>query len=312
MKLSISGYKKYVQCPRMYKLHYVDRIRPTVTTSALVFGSAIDEALNALLEGKVDVAGACTVFDNNFHPEAEFTMYDNKDYDPLLLTEEDKEELLVECKAAGYPGDDIDGLMKDLFKVQGRNAAYFDNLSEAQRTCLHLGCRLSLKLKAYMILETYNEEVIPKLKNIQNVQLEVGDGNKVRGYLDFSGEIDGVFRELDNKTAKNKYTKYNQDSSIQLKLYAHLRNNYEVGYIVIHKEVKHYKTRPSKIDIDFHLFSVDNGECEDVYNTVLDVHKHIENGVFPKNLTACHAFYGRNCPYLEYCKNKDMKGLKHE
>jgi hypothetical protein len=48
-KISYSAYKKYTTCPKMYEYHYNQKLRPTGTSSSLLFGSAMDEALNALL-----------------------------------------------------------------------------------------------------------------------------------------------------------------------------------------------------------------------------------------------------------------------
>ena len=50
--LSYSGLEKYKTCPRLFKYHYIDKIRDKRKSSALLFGNAIDEALNALLETK--------------------------------------------------------------------------------------------------------------------------------------------------------------------------------------------------------------------------------------------------------------------
>ena len=48
-KISYSAWNKWHTCPHMYKLHYVDKIRPTTSSSALLFGSAIDDVLNDFL-----------------------------------------------------------------------------------------------------------------------------------------------------------------------------------------------------------------------------------------------------------------------
>ena len=49
-KLSFSQINKYNQCPRSYKLHYVDRLRERSATAYLAFGTAMDESLNAILK----------------------------------------------------------------------------------------------------------------------------------------------------------------------------------------------------------------------------------------------------------------------
>lgn len=54
-KISYSAWNKWHTCPFMYKLHYVDKVRPNDMSSALLFGSAIDEVLNQyLLDKSID------------------------------------------------------------------------------------------------------------------------------------------------------------------------------------------------------------------------------------------------------------------
>ena len=43
--ISYSGVGKYLRCPRSYKYRYLERAPPEIRASALVFGSAIHEAL---------------------------------------------------------------------------------------------------------------------------------------------------------------------------------------------------------------------------------------------------------------------------
>lgn len=48
-KLSHSGRELYETCGYKFQLHYNQRLRSKNTSSALLFGSAFDEALNVLL-----------------------------------------------------------------------------------------------------------------------------------------------------------------------------------------------------------------------------------------------------------------------
>lgn len=307
--ISLSGYRKYMTCPKSFDLHYNVKLRPTYTTSALIFGSAMDDALNAALEGSGDpYKGFAAAFAG--HEKATNIIWDAKDYDSLLLTPEEKAVLLRDCKEAGYPGDDVDELMVALFKIQGRNGAYFASMSDNQKMCLSICCHFSLSRKAEVMIRSYIEEIMVGLGKVSRVQEMVTDGKNVRGVIDFMAEVDGELVLIDNKTAKNKYTKYNIDSAIQLKLYAHLTGVYKVAYIVINKELRHYKKKPPQVDIQSLFFDLDAKECEDVYNSVVEVWGHANSGVFPKNLTACHQIYGRPCDYLNYCKSGDETGLE--
>ena len=53
-RLSHSAAERYKLCGASYKLHYIDKIRPEKIGSPLIFGGALDEALNVLLETKLD------------------------------------------------------------------------------------------------------------------------------------------------------------------------------------------------------------------------------------------------------------------
>jgi hypothetical protein len=307
----MSGYKKYMTCPMSFKLHYHDKIRPIDTTSALIVGSIIDDILNDTLEtNTVDLS-------NMYKKMTEYSLrtdiiWDKKDYDPLLLSNEDKSVLLKDCNSVGYPGTDVDSLMSDLFKIAGRNGIHYSKLSKKQKTCISICSSYSMTKKIELMVDAYVKTIIPKIKNPRRIQNEVTDGKHVRGYIDFIADIDGVEILLDNKTTKNKYTQYQIDSSIQLKLYSNLTSIYKVGYIVINKEIKHLMNGP-KVDIQIMIFDVDPGECKDVYNEVksVDIIAN-EKMITPKNLTSCHKIFGKPCVYLEYCKNKNMEGLKND
>ena len=62
MKISHSQVSKYLACPRMYKYHYRDKLRPDTTSSALLFGDAMDKALNSFLLEKKTVDEAYEEF----------------------------------------------------------------------------------------------------------------------------------------------------------------------------------------------------------------------------------------------------------
>jgi hypothetical protein len=47
--LSNSGINSYLDCGYKYKLHYIDRIRMNYTKSSFVFGSAVDNAVEIML-----------------------------------------------------------------------------------------------------------------------------------------------------------------------------------------------------------------------------------------------------------------------
>lgn len=55
MKLSHSAIDLYKKCGKAYKLRYKDKLTSKTKSSALFFGSALDEAFNYLLTHKDDI-----------------------------------------------------------------------------------------------------------------------------------------------------------------------------------------------------------------------------------------------------------------
>jgi putative RecB family exonuclease len=52
--LSYSQINTYLICPLKYKFQYIDMLQPTFTSSALVFGSAIHEAVGAFYQSVLE------------------------------------------------------------------------------------------------------------------------------------------------------------------------------------------------------------------------------------------------------------------
>lgn len=318
-KLSNSGYNKYTQCPQLYKLHYIDRIRSTSTGAALAFGSAIDDALNALLEGSE--TDPYTVFDQSFSVlningvnemvrSSTNITFNVKDWDFQLFTDEEMDGLLVECQALGYPGENVNGLVRDLFKKAGRNEVRYNELTDKQKKCLALCCFESLTKKAGLMLDVYIEEILPILSEVSGVQKDLYS-NGINGKLDFKGKIDGYpdVMVIDNKTSKNKYLDNAVNDGHQLHLYSWFEQTDQAAYIVLLKEISHYVRKPSKAKYQIIVGDVSERQKEDTALAMREVVQLIEKGPFPKNFNSCSKMYGKHCPYYNKCRNGSMQGL---
>ena len=85
-KISHSAWSKYLVCPKLYDLHYNQKLRPKGTTSALLFGSAIDAALNVML---LKTGDPYEEFKKHFEFDSmSECQFDEKDYDPEILSAE--------------------------------------------------------------------------------------------------------------------------------------------------------------------------------------------------------------------------------
>lgn len=336
--ISHSAYNKYVTCPKQYDLHYNKRIRPTGNLCHLVFGAAMDAAFNALLLKKPETAvtEAQKELDRLLTQSVDFKL--GEDYDPELLTDAEKADLLKECMKFGYKGDNVDSLALTLLGKP--------TLSPGQRKALSVLCRASLIAKAKLMIEAFKKEVLPYIDEVIGVQKKAGSG-----FIDMVVRLKGRSEIFvgDNKTAggwalRNIYTEDAVKWSVQLADYAAYENVSNGLYVVFDKQIK--KNRIKQCKICGHIPDNNrtktcnaenaNGRCggewietiqpeasvrmvlgeisdalkKNVTEAKAGVEKGIAAGVFPRNLNACKMQYGKPCPYINYCWEGKMDGLE--
>lgn len=324
--LSHSGYKKFLTCPRMYYEHYVLDNKSEIMSSALVFGSALDNALNHLLVNQTleglaqskDIAAEYLL--NN-----KIDVYFAADFDADLAGS----YLETDCKAIGFEGDAFD-LISSLLSIQ-------DDLSDKERTLVDSVLKYSLRVKSEIILDSYYVKVLPMVASVESTQREVmtDDGSK-RGVIDTIIIMhDGRRVMFDNKTSSKPYNNDEVSKSTQLALYADFVNADYAGFIVMNKAIS--KNRTKVCSNCGHVGTggkfktcnaiVSDKRCDSEWNETInpssyiqiiidkipvinknliveamdDVIKCVDNGVFPRNLNACHSQYGQKCVYFKKC-----------
>jgi len=157
--ISFSGYKKYMTCPKMYQYHYIDKDRPGQTTSALRFGSIMDEVINSILlndqkEPYIMLHELCKQAcqdDMMFYP-------DDLDVDLIDLVEVDKY-----ARSKGWKGTDISKALKSFMKTQ-------ENLSKNQMQVLKKATWNSLHSKGHAMLDGFIKWVLPLIDEVHDVQ----------------------------------------------------------------------------------------------------------------------------------------------
>ncbi len=209
----------FLEAPKKYFLHYIRKIRPAKTKSAFLFGHALDEALNVLLlERDLDKAqhtfSLCmqTTHINGKLVNAEYS-------DLVTYTKKDyDEELLQYFGGAWSPNQAWD----------------------------------SLCLKGKLMLEAYNEKVMPKIKDVISVQKRVSLKNEaddeIYGLLDAIVVWEnGKTYLIDNKTSTVKYKKDSVRESNQLALYHYIeKDNIKLdgcGFIVMDKNINKNRSK---------------------------------------------------------------------
>lgn len=314
-KLSFSAYKKYHDCPRLYKFHYIDNDRVGKETSALIVGSIIDSAVMAELSktpfNLKEAIKNARKKDLEFYP-------DDLDFDLVSI-----ETITRYAKALGWRGNDIKETLKTMLGAQ-------KDLTENENKVLRAACWQSLEIKILAMLESFTKWIAPQIKEIHDVQLHL-ENDAMHGYLDFTATMqDGKKVLFDLKTSKRSYEADSVKKSPQLSLYAALHDYKYAGFIVLSKTLS--KNKLATCSCGFSEEKSRKSKCPNcgktlktkinptsysqlIIDAVPDWNKlltkaamretidAINAGHFPRNLNACFWLYGRECPYVNKCWN---------
>lgn len=227
-KLSHSKVSRYMMCPKSYKYHYIDKIRPIVQSGALIFGSAMDKALNELL---LPISGEKPedIFLDEFSKDGLMTdlnvVYANSDFDEDLLTGDDYREAFKLLSSFGVEDLSISLVLKEYRSLKSQKmTSGFDSLNDKQKTFYNTLNWLCLMRKGLIILRDYREHILPMLKKVHKVQIEINykldDDTVINGFIDFIAETkDDKIVLFDNKTSGSAYADDAVLNSPQLALY---------------------------------------------------------------------------------------------
>jgi hypothetical protein len=304
-RLSYSSVTTYLECGEKYRLGSVEKLRPTQGRSALLFGTAIDEALNTLLETK-DITKAKEVFNQNWS-----------------------------IGKINY----LDVPLRDSDIVTYSKADFDEDLGKTPWDSLHAKGILFLDAYEKEVLPKIKKVIVVQKTN----EIENSDGDKIVIKLDLIVEWeDGKIYLLDNKTTSVKYDQKSAEEAPQLLLYYNVeKDNYGldgVGYITIDKNIRKTKkmhcqsckldyannrlkncpdckTVLAHIDTDFSVninyFLNSNPKAEIVDKVLEDfdwANYGITNDIFNKNEQSCFSKFGK-CEFYDICKHGSMKGL---
>lgn len=247
-RLSHSAIARYLKCPESYKLHYVDKLRPKVTSAALLFGSALDVALNSLLLNKGD---HLDLFYQNWNKgyinkqlvELRFNtdlVYATKDFDERLLNSADLLYLtnLLSSFKLGFKDP-----IKAYKAFNAKSVDLTDKDPELINKYLNAVRWACLLRKGELILDAYKTQILPRIVEVKEVQKEIKftneDGDSIIGFIDLIAVLDdGNTYIIDNKTSARPYQNDAVKNSPQLSLYAHHEGLKHAGFIVMQKNIK--------------------------------------------------------------------------
>lgn len=258
MKISNSACSKYLSCGEMYRLHYIKKLRPNWTSSALLFGDAIDKALNELLlkTGKnpyeTFIKGWTHGVLNKkpiYIPTSTKLLYANQDYNPDLLVPEDYEDI----KKRITEGVIKEHIFTDL--IAKKKSSGWDKFTEDEKSYYNYVNWLCMKRKAFFMIEGYKQRILPRIKKVHAIQKEIkaenSDGDEFTGFVDlicdieYDGEVHTVI--IDHKTSAREYDYDAVKKSQQLALYVHMEgstyNTRKAGYIVMKKNLNYNEVK---------------------------------------------------------------------
>lgn len=277
--LTLSNTKKnlYQRCPMAYYIHYILKLREKKVGSALPFGSAIDDAQGILLTTK-DIDKAKDEFIKRWTNPVINSKVIKKDYEKHIR-----------------------------FSKSDSDTGLFDKDEEITPW-------ESLKRKGLMMLDGYNEQIMPEIKEVLQVQkyvkVENRSGDRIIGYIDLVAKMsDGKTYIIDNKTSSVTYDEniLNTMDCGQLASYSYsgAKMGIEhdgVGYIVLDKKIrKTTKTGPrvrTQIILGKPPKEIVNKTLAD-YNDVL---YNIKMGMFQSNSPNCDTYFGK-CPCTKFIES---------
>lgn len=275
-KISWSQLSQFMTCPKKYEYHYKYRYREKTTSAALLWGSAIDETLGAILNDhkkqRVDYLGQeyHIVFTNNWRRgfinkknvelfNCEDIVYAKADFDPDLILPGDL-NMMVGMTQAGAPYEGV-GVLKspeECFELVNsirdkKEAKGWANLKPVERKFYNHMHWLSMHRKGVLLINAYIAKILPQVKEVlaiqQQVELVNEDGDSVIGYIDAVVRwVDGRIVIVDHKTAAREYDWDSVLESVQLTMYVHAvsaqyENTRTAGYIVLQKNIQKNKTK---------------------------------------------------------------------
>jgi hypothetical protein len=303
IKINHSSWKKFVTCPYSYHLHFNERLRPTKTSSALVFGTAVDMAINALLTKSGD---PFDTFKNNFEfAQMENVVFDYRDFQRSIFTAE------------------------QLVKIDGESNDY--------------KAWASLRIKGRLLLEAYKIHILPEIEEIVESQVSLVDRPgtpdaivklKGHGLVVLDNKTSARAYNPDQIQWDTQLTSYAASKGLTKGAFAVMIK--DIGTLVdrVCQKCKYngsrvrHKTCPNKVEgkrchgnwietsrpvaqVQLIVDDITETAKNNMDASLADVTKLVESGCFYKNLSACGMIYGKPCVYSNYCWKGDKTGLRY-
>jgi hypothetical protein len=347
-RLSHSSASKFMTCPTAWKFHYKDRIRSKEQKAALLFGSAVDTALQVMLkDGKdplkafIDAWTFAEVHGKKLYlPICTEIVYSNSDFDKDLC-----------AKTIDF--EKYSAILKKKEEVG------FQGLETSDKEFLNLANWSCLREKGLLMIKAVQEKVLPNIEEVLGVQeyvtLENSTGDSIIGYADLVCRWKGLKYPVvfDFKTSSIKYDRDAVLVSPQLTLYVHaLEEKFHTrlaGFIVLQKRIQKNKTKicnncrfdgtgsraktctneiidhnsksgtsrcngewqetlKPEVEVDIIINEIPQATEDLVIENLDYINTSIKTGNFHRNLNSCIQAWGK-CEFYNKCYKGDDSGL---
>lgn len=176
----------------------------------------------------------------------------------------------------------------------------------------------SLRRRGVIILEEYNTQIMPRIKEVVAVQIDKLVPNEQGDHLQVKTDFIAVWEDgrrilFDNKTTSMAYKEDAVRLSEQLAIYYELlKEEYKLdaaGFIVIAKKVN--KKKLPCVNINVIIDAIDEETFHRTLEQYDDVLAQIKTGVFSCEPSSCGSKFGPCC-YRKFCLTGNMEGLEYK
>jgi hypothetical protein len=316
----------------MYELYYVEKVRSVFQSTSLLFGSAMDGALNRLLleckqyptQEDLDIIirkSAEDIFLELWNPvlNMEYVVYTKKDYDESLLEKEDIDQVLqfiLNNFKELYPESSVADMDLDPLQCVEAMIDYKSGkgkLNITQHNLIGLASWMSLKRKGFLLLDVYRRDVLPLIEYVHDIQITINvaddDENVLEGFTDFTASFKdepGVVYIVDNKTSSRPYKEDSVRTSEQLSTYDIQLKLGKGAYVVMEKDIR--KKEP-RVRINIIRDSISDDLVEATLDRFDEAVYIINKGEFPENKESGCRPFGQLCDYYGLCHKGSMDFL---
>jgi hypothetical protein len=276
IRLSNSALDCYTRCPKSYYFRYIENLKADITSTPLLYGIAIDGALNYILE----------------------CMRDKKEY-----SVDEAKRIFVESMESWSHQNRLDFFKSEV--PEELKDSYDEGCPDTQEAVWDLIVKRGLSS-----IDVYVKEIVPQIDEVISIQdkqvITNADGHEFVFVLDFIAKMkDGRTVLMDNKTSSARYTKNSVKDSQQLSLYLdQFPEITHAGYAVLIKNPAKERGVTYQLIID----EIPEETTEASYKKLDDTLNKIAAGEFPCYPKGCGAF-GKRCQYEAACKYGDYTGL---